>query len=318
MTPEEFQAVLSRKDNTIELLQSQIQQLQQSVVTLKAELEQSNRQNQEIISALTARLDAADQPPAEAAKPQTTEEPQNNPAMETNYPEDGFTKVKDRKRKPSPTKDRGYKKSAGPKGQPTTNQQQPPPTKKRGFQVKPPTPQPIPVIAENNNLQASSPQSQKQGTNHQAARKAKIPPIVIRDKNRYNQIATHLKANNVDYGDAVNLREGIKIHPKTQDAYRFIQNFQDTNQEQYHSFAFAEEKKLHIVLRGVLEQWDTEFVNNNLLEQGYHPTNVIRYFNGNGFPTPLVLVLFPIQERDKVFHELKAINGIRIRVETQI
>ena len=67
----------------------------------------------------------------------------------------------------------------------------------------------------------------------------------------------------------------------------------------------------------MLEQWDTEFVNNNLLEQGYHPTNVIRYFNGNGFPTPLVLVLFPIQERDKVFHELKAINGIRIRVETQ-
>ena len=105
MTPEEFQAVLSRMHITIELLQSQIQQLQQSAVILKAELEQSNRQNQEIISALTARLDAADQPPAEAEKPQTTEEPHNNTAMETNYPDDDFTKVKDRKRKPSPTKD---------------------------------------------------------------------------------------------------------------------------------------------------------------------------------------------------------------------
>ena len=70
-------------------------------------------------------------------------------------------------------------------------------------------------------------------------------------------MANHLRPNKIGFGSANSLQEGIRIHPQTTEDYRFIQDYLDKNGDEYHFFAFPEEKKLYIVLRGVLEHWNT-------------------------------------------------------------
>ena len=130
-------------------------------------------------------------------------------------------------------------------------------------------------------------------------------------------MANHLRANKIGFGSANNLQEGIRIHPQTTEDYRFIQDYLDKNGDEYNSFAFPEEKKLYIVLRGVLEHWDTSYIKEELLKQGFKPTNVVRWYRPDGQPSSLVLILLPKEDRGKVFNELTEINGVKIRVETQ-
>ena len=91
----------------------------------------------------------------------------------------------------------------------------------------------------------------------------------------------------------------------------------EKNRIEYHSFAFTEEKKLYIVLRGVLEHWDTSYIKEELLKQGFKPTNVLFWYRSDGQPSSLVLILLPKKNRGKVFNELTEINGVKISVETQ-
>ena len=72
-----------------------------------------------------------------------------------------------------------------------------------------------------------------------------------------------------------------------------------------------------IVLRGVLEHWDTSYIKDELIKQGFKPTNVIRWYRPDGQPSSLVLILLPKEDRGRVFNELTEINGVKIRVETQ-
>lgn len=146
-------------------------------------------------------------------------------------------------------------------------------------------------------------------------KKEKVPPIVIRNKQRYNAITGALKTAHIDFGHAVNMQEGIKIHPPTIDDYRKIQKFLDENKEQYHSYTLQEDKKLHIVLRKVPEVWHTDYVQELLRENGFHPAGAYRWYNRNGEPTSLVKVLLPKEEKE-IFN-LKHLNQMCIRVETQ-
>lgn len=61
-------------------------------------------------------------------------------------------------------------------------------------------------------------------------KKPKIPPIVLRDKSRYNDISAYLKEKKVDFGTAITVPEGVKLTPPDSDSYRWITNFSKKNQ----------------------------------------------------------------------------------------
>ncbi|XP_050305056.1 uncharacterized protein LOC126742452 [Anthonomus grandis grandis] len=149
----------------------------------------------------------------------------------------------------------------------------------------------------------------------QAPKREKIPPIVLRDKTRYDQITAHLNQLKINFGHTVNIRDGIKIHPQTIDDYRRTQSFLENHKEQFHSFSLPEEKRLYVVVRGVLEHWSSEKVADNLKEQGFHPITVSRWYNANRKPVPMVLVVL-LREEKEIF-QVQALGAMRIRVEAQ-
>lgn len=178
-----------------------------------------------------------------------------------------------------------------------TNAKPPSTTHRAGFAKKPP-----PAVVTQT---AAPPQPKAQ----------RIPPIVLRNKDRYNQITAHLKTIGVDFGQATNTNEGIKLHLATIEDYRKTQAFLESNNEQFHTYSLPEDKKLRVILRGVPENWDMDFVKAKLKEQNFNPSTTIRYFNAAGQPAPLVLTILPAEE--KSIFQLTSLNHIRIRPETQ-
>lgn len=145
--------------------------------------------------------------------------------------------------------------------------------------------------------------------------KEKIPPIVLRNKDIFNKITAYLKEAKINYGNAVNKPEGIKLHPATISDFRFIINFFEKEKIPFHTFQLQEEKQLHIILRGILENWTEEKIKTDLEELGFHPSKVQRWTYKDGKPMPLVQVLHP--KTEKSIFQLTAIDQMAVKIEAQ-
>ena len=146
-------------------------------------------------------------------------------------------------------------------------------------------------------------------------KKERIPPIVLREKDKYNLLATACKEAGISFSLATNISHGIKIHPKSSDDYRSIVKFLEDKKIEHHSYALEEEKSLHIVLRNVSEAITEEEICGELISNGFHPTLVQRWKNKSGKPIPMVLVLVPKSE--KSIFNIPSIGGMRVIVESQ-
>lgn len=153
-----------------------------------------------------------------------------------------------------------------------------------------------------------------QDTNN-TTKKLRVPPIILREKDKYNQITSHFKNNNINFGNASTVPEGVKFHPPTPLDYSKMMKYLDKNKIQYHSFRTAEEKDLHVVLRGVLEVWDENKIKTDLEDLGFTPSKVVCWFNKQGKRMPLALVILP--KTQKNIFDLDFLNYMRIRVEAQ-
>ena len=77
----------------------------------------------------------------------------------------------------------------------------------------------------------------------------------------------------------------------------------------YHTFSLPEEKKLLVIVRGVLK------VTAELEALDFNPTHVIRWSHRDGRPMPLGLIILPKKETH--IYELNYIDRVKVRVETQ-
>lgn len=147
------------------------------------------------------------------------------------------------------------------------------------------------------------------------AKKLHVPPIIIRDKKSYNNISNAIKHYKLNVNKITNTFEGIKLHPDTPRDYNKLIKILDTEKVPYHSFRFASEKELHIVIRGVLEEWSETKIKDDLIDLGFNPSRVIRWKRRDGTPMPLVLVFLPKSE--KHIFDLNKLDTLDVKIETQ-
>ncbi|ENN80821.1 hypothetical protein YQE_02764, partial [Dendroctonus ponderosae] len=116
----------------------------------------------------------------------------------------------------------------------------------------------------------------------QSERRSKVPPIVLREKDKYDEITRRLMAK------------------------KLIMDANDTYKHQYHTYQLEEEKQLRLVIRGVIESWSDGKIRDELIALGFHPTTI---------PIAVVLVLLPKSE--KAIFDVRSLGNLRVRVESQ-
>lgn len=131
----------------------------------------------------------------------------------------------------------------------------------------------------------------------------------------FNKITAYLKDARIDYGNAVNKPEGIKLHPASITDFRFIINFFEKEKIPFHTFQLQEEKQLHIILRGILENWSEDKIKADLEDLGFHPSKVQRWRYKDGKPMPLVQVLIP--KTEKSIFQITSIDQMSVKIEAQ-
>uniref|UniRef100_A0AAR5P914 Uncharacterized protein n=1 Tax=Dendroctonus ponderosae TaxID=77166 RepID=A0AAR5P914_DENPD len=56
-------------------------------------------------------------------------------------------------------------------------------------------------------------------TQQTSTRRTKIPPIVLREKSKYDEITRKLMDSKINYGCGITTKEGVRTHPPTEDDY---------------------------------------------------------------------------------------------------
>lgn len=171
----------------------------------------------------------------------------------------------------------------------------------------------------NSNTEKSQTSSPKNNSNQQnlnaAPKPPRVPPVVIRNKSMYSQISTHFKNSKINFSRATNVEEGVKLFPETPNDYNNMIKFLETQKIPFHSYRLPEEREIHVVLRGVLEDWTEEKIKKDLENLNFTPSKVIRWKRKDGSPMPLVLVFLPINE--KHIFDLNFLDLMTIKVEAQ-
>ena len=102
--------------------------------------------------------------------------------------------------------------------------------------------------------------------------------------------------------------------PTTPDHYRAIIRFFEKEKIQFHTFTLPGDKKLHVVIRGVLETWSVEKITEESA-MGFHPEKIIRWTHKDKRPMPIVLCILP--KNEKHIYDLNFIDRIKVKVEAQ-
>lgn len=143
-----------------------------------------------------------------------------------------------------------------------------------------------------------------------------IPPIVLRDKNKWTNLQTRLRLDKIGYTRAINASEGIRIYPATDDDYRHMIRLVDNEKVPYHSYKLPEDQNLKVVLRGIPSEYDTDMVTRELTDRHFPPIKTIRLTktkDGKTIPMPLVLVI--MDKTHRKIYDITDLLGLKITVE---
>ena len=103
----------------------------------------------------------------------------------------------------------------------------------------------------------------------------------------------------------------MEVYRKT---FRLLR--QEDNSIQHHTFLFAEERDLHVVLRGIGFKLPSEEVLQNLQALGFQPIKILRMRHPvSKSEMPLLLVVLPKHAKSREIYNLKEICDIIVKVE---
>lgn len=143
----------------------------------------------------------------------------------------------------------------------------------------------------------------------------RVPPIILRDKTKWELIKTFCGTNHIKISHAVNINEGIRFHLTTSDAFRKVKKALDDHKIPSHTYHLPEEKTLHVVFRGVAEHIQPADIAEELKFLGYTPIKVSRMRRQDKSPMPLVTVELPRDEHHKKIYQLTSCQDLRIKVQ---
>ncbi|KAG5863864.1 hypothetical protein JTB14_031617 [Gonioctena quinquepunctata] len=146
-------------------------------------------------------------------------------------------------------------------------------------------------------------------------KKAKPPPIIIKDEKNWPAISQLLRNTNSKPDRSFNDKDGIKmVFSKTE---TFDKCLQTLGHHKIDHFTFNKKNGngIRAIFKGVAEEFSVEDITNDLKSKGFHPRVVERFKNRDGNPMSINLCIVP--ESDQYIKNLTMIMDINVKFEHQ-
>lgn len=137
-------------------------------------------------------------------------------------------------------------------------------------------------------------------TEKEEKKSPKIPPITIKNKDKWVIISNQLSIRKIIYTKAKNTPQGIKIEPASADDYRAASKWLKQEGIEFFTYALPDDKPLRVVIRGLPIEVDIEDIKVSLEEEHLQILNIHRLKKFiTKTPMPLYLVLLPKNNESK-------------------
>ncbi|KAK9687355.1 hypothetical protein QE152_g36497 [Popillia japonica] len=139
----------------------------------------------------------------------------------------------------------------------------------------------------------------------------RIPPVVLRDKTGWSKLSAEIKRRKINFTNAQNVTDGIRIFPSTASNHRTLTKFFSNDGIPHHTYQLPSEKLLNVVLRGIPLEIAEEEIFNVLRERGFTPEVVVRMRRSRDrAPMPLVLVKVPREQKTTKNYHLEEVLSL--------
>ncbi|KAF7263896.1 hypothetical protein GWI33_000932 [Rhynchophorus ferrugineus] len=115
-----------------------------------------------------------------------------------------------------------------------------------------------------------------------STKKARVPPIILRDKNAYSKLIRILTFQGIQFGSTQTKPEGVAFFPPTPDDYRMIINVLNDRKYGQHTFYSPVKRHLRTIIKGVLESILTNEVRSALMKLGFNLIHVKQWKTKRG------------------------------------
>ena len=144
----------------------------------------------------------------------------------------------------------------------------------------------------------------------------KAPAIIIRSIQGWTSTRKFLIDNEIPFKSVFNTSHRNKIQTPTMEIYRKTLKLLRDRDLQHYTFLPAEERDLHVVIRGSGMELTPEEVMEFLKSKGFSPIKVMRMIHPiTRVEMPLLLVILPKNAKGREIYNLKEIWDINISVE---
>ncbi|GBP38286.1 Nucleic-acid-binding protein from transposon X-element [Eumeta japonica] len=132
-----------------------------------------------------------------------------------------------------------------------------------------------------------------------APRGPKPPPMFVQDKDRWTELRRRCADKGIQFSQARNSVQGLKLQAKTVADFKNLQNLLVCYKFKFHTYSLKEEREIRVVLRGVPKEIPVDEVKEDLVAQSLPVQSVRRILNRFRKPLDLVLVSGTAEANDK-------------------
>lgn len=142
-----------------------------------------------------------------------------------------------------------------------------------------------------------------------------IPPLILREKEKWRDICNLLKTKKLNYTRATNVKDGISVTPASETDYRSMYKLFETEKFAFHTYQLRSEKLLKVVLRNVPQYITCQEIAEDLAEKNYEIEKVTRLNGRDDKPAPLVVV--ELDKKYKAIYNLTNCCGLAVTIESK-
>ncbi|GJQ73947.1 hypothetical protein Trydic_g18881 [Trypoxylus dichotomus] len=121
--------------------------------------------------------------------------------------------------------------------------------------------------------------------------KHKVAPIITTETAKWTKTSNMMKRRNITGRKCKLIQTGTQVEPATEDDYRKLSKILKEEGIQYYTFQLKSEKKLKVVLPGIMQDITDDEIKDDLQQQDYPVEKKSRTKGKNGQPTALVYTI---------------------------
>lgn len=148
------------------------------------------------------------------------------------------------------------------------------------------------------------------------AKKDRIPPVVLREKSKFQYVLNYTKSNSkINLDHTLSRREGEHFFLKDSISYTELTNFLRDKKIQFHSFCPPEERSYRVIIKGIPANKPADVIRSALIDEGFHPKFVQKWTDKSGADLGLTQVVIPKEEKHIL--DLKYVDFAAVTIEMQ-